>query len=51
MFDQVYREKYLHLQYQINLIRYIMKYILILFLFDNIDADIFLYEVGQTFEI
>jgi hypothetical protein len=47
MFDKFYRQKYDHLQYQINIDRFTVKYILIVYLF-NVDADIFFYIFGQT---
>ena len=32
-----------------NIIRSIMKYIFIIYLFDVLDANIFLYKFGQTY--
>jgi hypothetical protein len=37
-----------HLQHQTTFIRYIMKYTLIVHLFDIADINIFLYKLGQS---
>lgn len=48
MFDQVYRAKYQYIQYQINIIIFIMKYIFMFYLIGIVDVDIISYKFVQT---
>ena len=47
-FDQVYRQKYQYLEYQIIITRFIMNYIFTFYIFSIINLYIFCCEVGQT---
>lgn len=49
MLDQVFREKYQYLRYQICIIRYNTKSIFIFHLFRIIDVNILFYNLGQTY--
>jgi hypothetical protein len=44
----MYRKRYKYLQYKIDIIKIIMKYIFILYLYDIIKFDIFTNMLGQT---
>jgi hypothetical protein len=44
----MYSKRYKHLQYKIDIVKIIMKYIFILYLYDIIKFDIFTNMLGQT---
>jgi hypothetical protein len=44
----MYRKRYKHLQYKIDIIKIIIKYIFILYAYDIIKFDMFTNMLGQT---
>jgi hypothetical protein len=48
-FDKNYRKNYIYLWYEINIIRLIMRSIFIIYLFDVLSIDTFLYKFGHSY--
>ena len=48
MFDQIYKKKYKYLQQKINIIKILVRYLFISYIFTTINVYIFAYKLGQT---
>ena len=47
-FNQIYRKDYKYLWHEISIIKYIMKYIFIIYLFGVINVIVLYYKISQT---